>query len=30
MKRFLALEPQHPQARAAQDQIYRWERVFPR
>lgn len=27
MKRFLALEPQHPQARAAQDQIYRWESV---
>lgn len=25
MKRFLALEPQHAQARAAQDQIYRWE-----
>jgi tetratricopeptide (TPR) repeat protein len=27
MKRFLALEPNHPQARAAQDQIYRWESV---
>lgn len=25
MKRFLALEPQSPLARAAQDQIYRWE-----
>lgn len=25
MKRFVALEPNHPQARAAQDQIYRWE-----
>jgi tetratricopeptide (TPR) repeat protein len=25
MKRFLLLEPNHPQARAAQDQIYRWE-----
>ncbi|MGQ0544315.1 MAG: tetratricopeptide repeat protein [Betaproteobacteria bacterium] len=29
MQRFLALEPQHPQARAAQDQIYRWESVPP-
>jgi tetratricopeptide (TPR) repeat protein len=27
MKRFLALEPGHPRARAAQDQIYRWESV---
>ncbi len=27
MKRFLALEPNHAQARAAQDQIYRWESV---
>jgi tetratricopeptide (TPR) repeat protein len=27
MKKFLALEPQHPQARSAQDQIYRWESV---
>jgi tetratricopeptide (TPR) repeat protein len=27
MKRFLALEPSHPRARAAQDQIYRWESV---
>jgi tetratricopeptide (TPR) repeat protein len=25
MKRFLLLEPGHPKARAAQDQIYRWE-----
>lgn len=25
MKRFLLLEPNHPKARAAQDQIYRWE-----
>lgn len=25
MKRFIALEPQSPLARAAQDQIYRWE-----
>ena len=25
MKRFLALEPNHAQARAAHDQIYRWE-----
>lgn len=25
MRRFLALEPQSPHARAAQDQIYRWE-----
>lgn len=30
MRRFLALEPEHRQARAAQDQIYKWESVAPR
>jgi tetratricopeptide (TPR) repeat protein len=30
MKRFLALEPRHPQARAAQDRIYVWEAKIPR
>lgn len=30
MKRFLVLEPNHARARAAQDEIYRWESLVPR